>query len=117
MSQSLAPDLNTPSSGAAEHCLGPLTDIPVGEGRAYAVAGQQIAVFRSRDGTVYALQAVCPHAGGPLADGLLDARVVVCPLHNNAFELATGQSVTGQPAVRRYPVEVDETGRITVRLS
>ncbi|MEP6463374.1 MAG: Rieske 2Fe-2S domain-containing protein [Frankiaceae bacterium] len=117
MSQSLALDLDVPASGAAGYCLGALADIPVGEGRAYAVAGQQIAVFRSRDGNVYALQAVCPHAGGPLADGLLDARVVVCPLHNNAFELATGQSVTGQPAVRTYPLSIDEAGRITVRLS
>jgi nitrite reductase/ring-hydroxylating ferredoxin subunit len=103
--------------GAVDHCLGPLTDIPVGEGRAYAVAGEQIAVFRGRDGSVHAMQAVCPHAGGPLADGLLDARVVVCPLHNNAFELATGNSPTGQPSVRIYPASVDDVGLITVRTS
>ena len=58
--------------------LGPVDDIPMGEGRAYAVAGRQIVVFRLRDGSLRALDAVCPHRGGPLADGLTDGRVVVC---------------------------------------
>jgi len=58
--------------------VGPIDDIPVGEGRAYAVDGRQVAIFRLRDGSLRALDAVCPHRGGPLADGLTDAHVVVC---------------------------------------
>ena len=49
-----------------EITVGPLSDIPVGQGRAYAVEGRQIAVFRLRDGSLRALDAVCPHRGGPL---------------------------------------------------
>jgi nitrite reductase (NADH) small subunit len=64
-----------------EIALGPVGDIPVGQGRAYVVEGRQIAVFRLRDRSLRALDAVCPHRGGPLADGLTDADVVVCPLH------------------------------------
>ncbi|MGH3778900.1 MAG: Rieske 2Fe-2S domain-containing protein [Pseudonocardiaceae bacterium] len=30
---------------------------------------------------MHALQAICPHRGGPLADG----QHVICPLHNHAF--------------------------------
>lgn len=98
----------TPGLSPVRHQLAPLADIPVGEGRAFAVAGQQIAVFRLRDGGLRAVQAVCPHLGGPLADGQIDERVVVCPLHSHVFELATGCSLTGQPPLRRYEVGVDD---------
>ena len=62
-----------------------------------------------------ALDAVCPHRGGPLADGLTDDAVVVCPLHNYAFDMCTGTEVSGSGlSVRSYPVQdVDGTIRIT----
>ena len=94
------------------HRLGPVTDIPVGEGRAYAVDGHQIAVFRLRDGGVRAVSAVCPHAGGPIADGLIDAKVVICPLHQHVYDLATGCSTTGQPPLRVYDVRTDDDGTL-----
>ena len=89
-----------------EHRLGPLEDIPVGEGRAYAVGDLQIAVFRLRSGGVRATQAVCPHAGGPLADGQVDDAVVLCPLHAAAFDLDTGQALTTHPPLAVYPATV-----------
>ncbi|MEU7587776.1 Rieske (2Fe-2S) protein [Micromonospora sp. NPDC049230] len=101
---------------AVEHRLGPVDEIPVGEGRAYAVGDDMIAIFRLRDGGLRAVSAVCPHAGGPLADGLVDMTVVVCPLHQNTFELATGCSTTGQPPLTVYPVRVDDDGRLVVGL-
>jgi nitrite reductase (NADH) small subunit len=105
-----------PAGVAREVSLGPVDALPVGEGRAFAVGGEQVAVFRLRDGTVRAVSAVCPHAGGPIADGLADPRVVVCPLHQHVFDLATGCSTTGQPPLRTYPVRVDETGGVHVGL-
>jgi NAD(P)H-dependent nitrite reductase small subunit len=104
-------------SVATEHRIALLDEIPPGEGRAFAVAGRQVAVFRLRDGQVHAVDATCPHAGGPLADGLVDGKVVVCPLHSHTFELATGCSTTGQPPVRTYPARVDETGHVVVILT
>jgi nitrite reductase (NADH) small subunit len=94
--------------------LGSVDDVPVGEGRAFAVDGSQIAVYRLRDGSLRALAAVCPHKGGPLADGLTDDRVVVCPLHNYAYDMRTGVEVSGTGmTVRSYPAEaVDGTIRI-----
>jgi nitrite reductase (NADH) small subunit len=97
--------------------LGPVDDIPVGEGRAYVVDGRQIAVFRLRDGSLRALDAVCPHRGGPLADGLIDRRVVICPLHSLTYDLATGCEVTnGGVPVTTYAVHADDTGTIRLRV-
>ncbi|WP_063745798.1 Rieske (2Fe-2S) protein [Dactylosporangium aurantiacum] len=105
-----APPVRTDSGTV--HRLGPVTDIPVGEGRAYAVGGEQVAVFRLRGGAVRAVSAICPHAGGPIADGLIDAKVVICPLHQHVYDLATGCSSTGQPPLRVYEARVDDDGTL-----
>ncbi|CDO08664.1 (2Fe-2S)-binding protein [Mycolicibacterium cosmeticum] len=95
--------------------LGPVSQIPVGEGRTFAVDDAQIAVFRLRDGSLRAVDAVCPHKGGPLADGLADDQVVVCPLHGATFDLCTGTQAGGGDPVRSYDVaEVDGQIRITL---
>lgn len=93
--------------------IGPLDQIPLGEGRAFDVGGEQVAVFRLRDGSVRAISAVCPHKGGPLADGQIDNRVVICPLHLNSFELDTGCSTSGAAPARSYRVTVD-AGHVSV---
>jgi nitrite reductase (NADH) small subunit len=85
--------------------VGAVDDIPPGEGRTFAVDGEQVAVFRLRDGSLRAIDAVCPHRGGPLADGLADDRVVVCPLHGHTFDMCTGVEAGGADmSVRHYPV-------------
>lgn len=91
----------------AFHVLGPVEQIPLGEGRAFAVDGAQVAVFRLRDGALRALAAVCPHRGGPIADGTIDQQVVICPLHQHAFDLRTGCSTIGQEPLRSYNVTLD----------
>ncbi|WP_326550489.1 Rieske (2Fe-2S) protein [Micromonospora sp. NBC_01813] len=100
-----------------ERRLGPVGEIPPGEGRAYPVDGLMVAVFRLTTGALRAVSAVCPHAGGPLADGLIDAEVVICPLHQHVFELATGCSRSGQPPLRTYPVRQDPDGIVWVSLA
>ena len=93
--------------------LANIEDIPVGEGRAYTHDGRQLAVFRLRDGSARALDAVCPHAGGPLADGMVDGAVVVCPLHNYAFDLDSGQEVSDSGlSVCAFPVSVAQDGSV-----
>ncbi len=106
---------SAPTTGAGRCGLGPAEQVPVGEGRAFAVGGEQVAVFRLRDGGLRAVAAVCPHRGGPLADGLIDGQQVICPLHNHAFRLNDGQCTTGESPLRVYQV-AEEDGEIVLCL-
>ena len=92
-----------------------MDQIPFGEGRAFGVDGEQVAVFRLRDGTLRALSAVCPHRGGPIADGTIDREVVMCPLHQHAFSLDTGCSSTGAEPLRTYSVQEDAEQNIVLQ--
>jgi nitrite reductase (NADH) small subunit len=93
--------------------LGPLDAIPLGEGRTCVVGGLEIAVFRTREGGVHAVQARCPHRGGPLADGLVGGGSVVCPLHGRRFDLSTGQPIGDRcAALATYRVEVTPQRRL-----
>jgi nitrite reductase (NADH) small subunit len=80
------------SVATAPHSLGPLSRIPVGEARVFAVGGRNVAVFRCRSGEIFATSAECPHGGGPLADGLVGSHSVICPLHGFVFDLRTGEA-------------------------
>lgn len=73
--------------------LGSIDAIPLGQGRCYVVADQEIAVFRQRDGTLFATQNRCPHRQGPLSEGLVGSGRVICPLHAHQFNLETGCGV------------------------
>ncbi len=96
----------------AELELGPLSAIPPGEGRNIQVLGRKIAIFHTRAGAVFAVQAECPHRGGPLADGLVGGTTLICPLHSWKFDLTTGEALFGDCGIKTFPVRVDESGRI-----
>lgn len=100
----------------SEFKLCPVSAIPPGEGRNFDALGTQIAVFRARSGGVFAVQATCPHRGGPLADGLLGGTTLICPLHTWKFDVSTGDVLFGDCGIKTYPVQVDEFGQIVVNL-
>lgn len=107
----------TGSSEVVSTRLGPVDQIPLGEGRAFLVGDEPVAVFRPRSGGLHALRALCPHRGGPLADGLVDAEVVMCPLHNHQFRLDSGACLSGGGVsdVAAYTAS-DEDGELVVSL-
>ncbi len=43
------------------------------------------------DGEVFAIEDACNHAGASLAEGWLEGKCVVCPMHAYVFELGTGK--------------------------
>jgi nitrite reductase (NADH) small subunit len=65
-------------------------DVPEGAGREFVVEGRIVALFNV-GGTYYALDGVCPHAGGPLGEGQLTGCVVTCPWHGWQFDVTTGR--------------------------
>ena len=73
--------------------LGPIDQIPLRGARSVPVeGGEEIAIFRTGDGNVYALENRCPHKGGPLSQGIVHGDKVTCPLHNWVISLATGEA-------------------------
>ena len=102
---------------AVSYNLGLVERIPLGEGREYEVAGRLIAVFRERSGALYAVQANCPHRAGALADGLIGAGKVICPLHSFKFDLRTGAPLGNDcAALQTYRVRVNERGEMLLTL-
>jgi nitrite reductase (NADH) small subunit len=99
-----------------EFIVGPLNAIPLGEGRSFSAFGEKVAVFRTRSREVFAVQAECPHRGGPLADGLVGGTTVICPLHSWKFDLATGDAVFGDCGLKTFPVRVDDSEQIIITL-
>ncbi len=82
-------------------------DLTEGSGKVFTVQGRSIAVFQ-HGGEVVALDADCPHEGGPLAEGTLEGNAVTCPWHNYQFDLTTGACATDPSLpVKRYPVVVE----------
>jgi nitrite reductase (NADH) small subunit len=93
-----------------------LEDLPLGLGRAFSIAGRNIAIFRTRKEKLFALDNSCPHKGGPLADGMLAGDQVVCPLHAFRFDGTSGAcDQAGICAVNTYSITQKE-GVIFIRL-
>jgi nitrite reductase (NADH) small subunit len=67
-----------------------LTEIPSGAAKEVTVGDRVIAVFNV-GGTLYALDGICPHSGGPLAKGRLAGQVITCPWHGWQFDVTTGR--------------------------
>jgi nitrite reductase (NADH) small subunit len=99
----------------ASHRIGRAGDVPLLEGRSVTVAGRRVAVFRTPDGW-HAIDAACPHEGGPLADGLVADRCVTCPLHGWRFDLRTGAGLGGHPGVAVHEV-VERDGELWLALA
>lgn len=80
------------------------------------VDGDMVALFHV-DGHWHAIDDVCTHDGGPLADGELRNHTISCPRHGAKFDIRTGAALT-MPAVRptrSHDVKV-EGGGVFVRL-
>jgi len=96
--------------------VGALDDIPHRGSRRVRRPAGDIALFRTSDDKVFALEDRCPHKHGPLSDGIVSGHAVACPLHNWLIDLATGQPLgadAGKGCTPAVPVLL-EAGRIFI---
>lgn len=96
--------------------VGTLEDIPRPGARVVATARGDIALFRTGDDQVFALDDRCPHKGGKLSQGIVHGHNVTCPLHNWVIALEDGRAhAPDEGCAHRIAVRLAE-GRILLRL-
>lgn len=76
-------------------------DVPPGERIVVEYGRHWVAIFNV-GGTLYAVEDVCTHDDGPLAEGELDGHEIECPRHGARFDLRDGK-VTAPPALVSVP--------------
>ena len=84
----------SPASSTNSSVVARMADLPDDGGLCVIVDGRPVALFKVGD-EVFAIDNVCPHQGGPLAEGCLDGPYVTCPMHAWTFDVRTGAVVSG----------------------
>jgi nitrite reductase (NADH) small subunit len=96
--------------------VGNLSDIPQRGARCINTPAGRIAIFRTANDQIFALDDHCPHKGGPLSQGIIHGAAVTCPLHSWVISLETGKALgADEGSVRTIPIKV-EGGKIFVSL-
>jgi nitrite reductase (NADH) small subunit len=85
-----------------------LTELPAGAALEVEHEGRVYALYNF-DGVVSAIDGICPHQGGPLADGQVDGTAVTCPWHGWQFDIRTGSTPLG-PKIKQAVYEVKIEG-------
>lgn len=91
-------------------------EIEEGKGRPYTVGEKRIALVRY-EGTIYAVDDLCPHADASLAFGPVKEGCIICPWHYAEFKLDTGEALSGpvDRGIRTYEVK-EESGEILLKV-
>ncbi|OLP46050.1 nitrite reductase small subunit NirD [Rhizobium oryziradicis] len=88
--------------------IGSLHDIPPQGARCVENGDTTIAVFRTHDDRVFAMEDKCPHKNGPLSQGIVHDNCVTCPLHNWVINLETGLAQgADEGATVTFPVKLE----------
>ncbi len=97
--------------------IGALDAIPVRGARVVRSPAGCIAVFRTAENEVFAIDDACPHKAGPLSQGIVHDKSVTCPLHNWVIDLGTGEAQGADAGqVRTYALKI-EASRILLDVS
>jgi 3-phenylpropionate/trans-cinnamate dioxygenase ferredoxin component len=81
-------------------------ELPEGGRKVVEVDGRPVALFHL-EGTYHAIDDLCTHDGGPLADGELIDCEIQCPRHGARFDLKTGRPLC-MPAIEPVTVHAVE---------
>ncbi len=84
-----------------------VADLPEGAVRHIVVHDKPMALCKV-DGQFFAVNAVCPHMGGPLASGRLNGCLLTCPWHGWTYDVRTGlPDHLGGHSISAYEVRVE----------
>lgn len=90
------------------HDVGAIDDIPRSGARTVATRHGAVALFRTTDDHVFALEDRCPHKHGRLSQGIVHGHSVTCPLHNWVIGLADGMAeLPDEGCARTHAVRLD----------
>jgi nitrite reductase (NADH) small subunit len=88
--------------------VGTIGEIPAAGSRVVRTDAGDVAIFRTAEGAVYAIEDSCPHKAGPLSQGIVHGDKVTCPLHNWVIDLATGGVIgPDEGCVRTLPLRLE----------
>jgi len=97
------------------HRICPSSDIAEEQSKEVLIDRFIIAVFR-HSGSLYAMDGMCLHQGGPIARGTVKDGCVTCPWHGWQYHLDTGNNAaTGKPMLSSYSIR-DRDGWIEIEL-
>ena len=88
------------------HTIAPASRIREGQVLPFTVAGRLVAVGRTASG-YFALDGICPHAGGNLGEGEIDKECVIGPIHGFAYDVRSGRGADDDGRVRVHRVELE----------
>ena len=88
---------------------------PAGSMREVHVDGTPILLVRVAE-RVHALDAICPHEGGILADGTLEGDALACPVHGATFDVRDGSVVADPDGIKPPQGGVGPVGRYPIRV-
>lgn len=92
--------------------VGKVGDLPRRGARVVKTPSLDVAVFRTAEDRVFALEDRCPHKGGPLSQGIVHDDRVTCPLHDWVIDLQSGEAQGADVGCVRPVALKVEDGRI-----
>lgn len=88
--------------------IGKISDVPSRGTRCVKVGDMTVAIFRTTNNKIFALEDKCPHSDGPLSQGIVHDDCVTCPLHNWVISLETGEAQGADVGkTRSFPIKMD----------
>lgn len=101
-----------------------ITDLERERGLAALIGGEQVALFRTHDDRIHAVQQLDPYSGAcVMSRGIVgtkgDAPTVASPMYKQVFDLRTGACLDTQgkdaQGLRVWPIAVDANGDVFIK--
>jgi nitrite reductase/ring-hydroxylating ferredoxin subunit len=88
--------------------LATLDELPTGSAKEVEFEGRIYALYNT-DGVISAIDGICPHQGGPLAEGMVEGTTVTCPWHGWQIDVRSGKTPLGPKITQAvYEVRIED---------